>query len=217
MEYQEYWRQIKRTVNREPVSFEQIEMIVRAICEGLDLNGHPDDALLDIGCGNGALASLFFDKIKKYHGVDLSEFLISVAKRDFERPPDYLFEVSDVVDYLKGENSNSLFNKVLFYGCFSYFQSAEEVLGLIRNKFVNVEKIFIGNLPDAERVSDFYKETPGDKNILSDCSSSIGVWRTKDEFRLLAQRSGWCATFSQMPPEFYAAHYRYDVTLVRDC
>lgn len=54
----DFWSQVKRTVNGKPVSQDQIEMIVDAVISGLSLG--MDDRLLDLCCGNGALTRYFF-------------------------------------------------------------------------------------------------------------------------------------------------------------
>src|SRR5262245_10350175 len=51
----DYWGQVKRTVGGQPVSQEQIDLIVAAVKRGLQLG--PEDTLLDICCGNGALTT----------------------------------------------------------------------------------------------------------------------------------------------------------------
>ena len=66
----DFWGQIRRTVNGEPVSEEQINMITAAIRSTLQLN--PEDKMLDLACGNGILSHLLFDSIAAYLGVDLS-------------------------------------------------------------------------------------------------------------------------------------------------
>ena len=43
---------------------------------------HKKDRVLDIGCGNGRLIDLFENKSIKYTGVDFSEKLIEIAKKE---------------------------------------------------------------------------------------------------------------------------------------
>lgn len=52
----DFWGQVKRTVNGTPVSQRQIELTVAMIKLVLETNGK--DRLLDPRCGNGALDSL---------------------------------------------------------------------------------------------------------------------------------------------------------------
>ncbi|MDG2113706.1 MAG: hypothetical protein P8N02_13955, partial [Actinomycetota bacterium] len=62
----DFWSQIKRTVNGEPVSEEDIGMIVDQVTGQLQLASA--DHLLDLGCGNAALAARMFDCIALYTG-----------------------------------------------------------------------------------------------------------------------------------------------------
>ncbi|MEF8748068.1 MAG: class I SAM-dependent methyltransferase [Candidatus Accumulibacter propinquus] len=210
-----YWLQIKRTVNGEPVSDKQIIMIVDAIREKLSLQPDGVDILLDMGCGNGALSALIFDCLHEYLGFDCSTPFVSVAKRDFENLPRYRFEVADVIDYLNFEQHPGRYNKVLCYGCFSYFRDAGAVLDKLHKRFVNVSEMFVGNMPDLDRAHLFYhKEMPNPNEILNH-ESPIGIWRTQEQFIELAACAGWNATISLMGSQFYASHYRFDAKLTR--
>jgi len=57
----------------------------------------PDFRVLDIGCGNGRLLNVLKDKVKKenYLGIDLSENLIALAKKNY---PAYDFMAADILD-----------------------------------------------------------------------------------------------------------------------
>src|SRR5687768_4849570 len=96
----DFWGQVRRTVNGKPVSQEHIDMIVAGIRAGLQLQ--PKDCLLDLACGNGALSRYFFSECAGFLGVDFSEYLISVAQKNFARP-DYEFTVADVAAYTRSE------------------------------------------------------------------------------------------------------------------
>lgn len=208
----DFWGQVRRTVNGVPVSDDQIKLIVDTIRSALNLK--PDDTLLDIACGNGALSHLLFDSCTGYLGVDLSEHLISVAKANFEALPHYQFMQQGAAEYVRSESRPERFSKVLCYGSFSYFPAADaaEVLRALKDKFNNVQSVFIGNLPDKDRAAEFYKRPPNAEE-LADCFSQIGIWRTRDEFTQLAGEAGWQVKFSTMPAGFYSSYYRYDALL----
>jgi len=210
----DFWGQVRRTVQGAPVSADQIIMIVDAIRSALDLK--PDDTLLDIACGNGALSHFLFDSCTGYLGVDLSEHLISVAKENFEALPSYQFMQQGAAEYVRSEFRPERFSKALCYGSFPYFPAADaaEVLRTLFEKFGNVHTVFIGNLPDKDRAAEFYKKQP-DIEELADCCSQIGIWRTRSEFTQLASDAGWQVKFSIMPTGFYASYYRYDALLSR--
>jgi cyclopropane fatty-acyl-phospholipid synthase-like methyltransferase len=214
----DYWGQVKRTVYGKPVSEEQIAMIVDALCQRLDLRVGGVDHMLDLGCGNGALASYFFDRVKTYQGVDFSEALIAIAKSDFERPDTHVFTLSDAEAYVaRTETQPDRYNKVLCYGTFAYFkqEAAESILRNLHTRFPNVERVFIGNLPDLDRSHVFFKDRQPADGELTDFDSKIGIWRTKKQFSDMARAAGWGIEFTEMPSNFYAAGFRYDVTLYR--
>lgn len=211
----DFWGQVKRSVNGQPVSEEQIQMIVSTIKDALVFR--EGDRLLDLACGNGALSRYFFDDCVEVYGVDYSEVLIEVAKRYFEQPPLRRFELFDVGRYIVAEQDAQRFTKVLCYGSFPYFpeETARLVLSRLNSEFTRVERVFIGNLPDLDRYQDFYTDGLDHSAELKHHDSKIGIWRSEDEFRQLAADCGWRASIQRMPQGFYAAHYRYDVLLVR--
>lgn len=212
---EDFWGQVKRTVNGVPVTQDQIDMIVDTVVKQLELT--PDDILLDLCCGNGALSSQFFKYCKAGVGVDFSEYLISIANKNFASPPDQIYHLQDAVEFCENPMGSDRFTKMVCYGSFSYIEKnrAEKLLSLLNVNFPKLERIFIGNCPDKNLISNFL----GDQNFLpgyeDDADTPIGVWRTIDEFILLANSCGWQARVHKMPATYYAAHYRYDVILSR--
>jgi cyclopropane fatty-acyl-phospholipid synthase-like methyltransferase len=197
------------------VSQEQIAMIVQAIRKKLQLRA--DDIVLDLACGNGALGSYLIEDCAIIHGVDWSEYLIEVANSRFALPDRTTFLVDDAAHYIEIEQDPTRFTKVLCYGSFSYFSEADAVkvlMGLSR-RFVNVTRVFVGNLPDAARADHFYPTGKDYRQELRDATAPIGIWRSESELRDLASMTGWKLEIAIMPRDFYAAHYRFDALLTR--
>jgi SAM-dependent methyltransferase len=210
---EDFWGQVGRTVNGKPVDQAQIDMIVTAVMQGLKL--HPDDLLLDLCCGNGALTAYFFARCRGGLGVDFSDCLIEVAQRYFSTQPEYRFEIADVVEFVRSAIEPHRFTKALCYGAFQYLghSAGEELLSLLRYRFVDIDRLLIGNLPDKSLLGEFYRNRPYTSGVENRSDTPIGIWRTEDEFIALAKRTGWQCTIVRMPSDFYAAHYRYDVIL----
>lgn len=211
----DFWGQVKRSVNGVPVSQDQIDMIIPVVVAGLALNRQ--DYLLDLCCGNGALSTRFFEHCKGGLGVDFSEYLISIANGNFAASPDQTYIVQDVVEFCENPATPDVFSKAVCYGAFAYIEQnkSERLLRSLNNNFPNIERVFIGEYPDKEHLSDFYGNRPLAPGIENDPESPLGVWRTKEEFISLAERCGWQAEIRQMPEKYFAAYYRYDVVLSR--
>jgi cyclopropane fatty-acyl-phospholipid synthase-like methyltransferase len=208
--------QILRTSKGKPIDESQIQLIINSIKLGLHLN--KDDILLDLGCGNGSISHHLFDYCKGYMGVDISNYLIDVAKKFFQRKPDYCFISYSVIDYVKKEQFPEHYTKSLCFAAFQYFSDKDAItlLTLIRERFTNISSIFIGNIPDKEQNALFYLHKCPSEEELTDINTAVGKWRTKLEVKSLAQTAGWNCSLSRMSSEFYAASYRYDVVLSRD-
>lgn len=205
------WGQVRRTVRGQPVPAEQIGMIVAATIEHLQLG--PDDVLLDIACGNGALSSCLQPHCGASQGIDISEYLIGVAQERFATGC-HAFMAADAAAFAEHAPGAGRFTKALCYGSFSYLDNdaAARLLRALHRRFCNVDRILLGNLPDPARAAAFYPA--GTTPDLREPRSDIGVWRTLTEIAHLAG-PGWRVTRSTMPATFFAAHYRYDALLVR--
>jgi hypothetical protein len=210
---EDLWGQVRRTVYGKPISEEQVSMIISAVRSGLELS--KPDCLLDLACGNGALSQYFFPDVSGFLGADYSDYLISVAKRKFERLPDYKFVSSDVVSYVGAETRPKRFTHVLCYGSFAFFSAddARTMLAALRLRFTNVRRIYIGNLPDRDRAASFFPAGTDFSAELDKHESQIGIWRSRQQMTELAEQTGWTIRFVSMPESFFAAHYRYDAVL----
>src|SRR5439155_1616949 len=93
---------------------------------GADIKGkvnfEPGDVVLDVCCGNAALAKIISRSCKEIHGVDHSEQLISSAKKikDKENISNLHLHLADAleIDKLFSENT---FDKSYCYFSFQYF------------------------------------------------------------------------------------------------
>lgn len=211
----DFWGQVKRTVNGKPVTQDQIDLIEETVCDSLKFE--KSDCVLDIGCGNGALSALFFNKINSLVGVDFSEYLVSVARENFEKKPDYVFHLGDAYEFIESYKEKERITKALCYGTFAYFDesTARKMLLNLNEAYKNLSVFFIGNLPDKDKAADFFYDKQDYETQLDNPKSAIGIWRTKDEMKELAAACGWKITFHQMPEKFHGAHYRYDAILTR--
>lgn len=213
----EFWSQIRRTVNGNPVDQSQINLILNAIQTNLHI--HASDCLLDIGCGNGALSSLIAKPPTQLVGIDNSEYLISIAKEFFEDKPRIIFHYNEVKQflYLQQADESLKFTKAICYGVFSYLSSdnIHDLFKQIGTKFTNISKVYIGNIPDRSRVNNFFVNSKPAELNLDSHESSIGKWWNQIDLAVLANQYEWDIHFYQMPKVFYGSMYRFDALLTR--
>ena len=209
-ERDDFWRQVRRTVNGQPVSDDQIQLIVEQVRQGLDLQA--GDRLLDVGCGNGALTAYFGSRVAATLGVDYSAYLIEVATQHFVSPRLGFAELS-IEQMITGRLQHA-YNKALLYGVSSYL--GDDLLKALIGWYFDDHDgcLFIGNVRDEQHATAFYKETRSAQE-LGDHTTSIGKWRTRQWFMQLAQVLGLRASFMTMPPAFYLSTYYFDVVLTR--
>jgi len=212
----DFWGQVKRSINGKSVDQLQIDKIVRKIQETLKLD--TTDIVLDIACGNGALGYQLRSFLGEYIGVDLSPYLIQVAKSNFQiSNPRYSFYLDDASSFVRNYSDPGKVTKSLCYGSFSYLNEhhAQGVLENLLIKFVNLDSILIGNLPDYELRHGFFGiNLPNDKYFF-DHQTQFGRWFTVDSFTDLANETGWQVTITRMPEDYYASRYRFDALLTR--
>lgn len=206
----EFWKQIKRTVNGKEVSASDIKQIVRAISDGLQLN--ENDYVLDLGCGNAALASYFLPKIAAYHGVDFSSYLLSIATEYFHLPQKTSFQELDLNYQIDEIRNLDQVNKVLIYGTISYL-SKKNVVRLVKklSRLDNIQRIFIGNIPIKNLAGEFFAKRGVHNFNVNDKKSDIGIWWNMDELKKIFVDNNFECEIKKMPSDFYAAEYRFDL------
>jgi 2-polyprenyl-3-methyl-5-hydroxy-6-metoxy-1,4-benzoquinol methylase len=210
----DFWGQVRRTRYGQPISDADVRVIVQTVESGLDLG--PQDVLLDLACGNGALSHYLFGSCRAFLGVDSSEYLIQVAKDNFERAG-YEFRLSDVAAYTREEVEPERFTKVLCYASLQYIgpRQVASVLTDLGQRFRNVSTVFLGNLPDKDRANLYYPASVDYTAELADPAGQIGVWWSEAELQDLVAGHGWRATIRRMPAEVFNSSYRYDAVLTR--
>jgi SAM-dependent methyltransferase len=207
--------QVRRTVGGEPVDERQIDFIVASVLRNLEIEER--DVLLDLCCGNGLITNQIFKACSGGVGVDLGSYLIGIAKANFERLPERAYVVDDVEHFAATAVAPGRFTKALCYGSFMYISdsAAVKVLRDLHDRFENVTRVLLGNLPDKARLRDYFADDTYVEGIENDHEATTGRWRAESEICNLAWASGWDAAISRMPKGFFAAHYRFDVILTR--
>ena len=80
-------------------SFQNHEWALTALFESIQFKG--DEAILDVGCGNGTLTAKMAQKVThgQVIGIDLSPSMIKAAQEFFAHVPNISFEVADATNF----------------------------------------------------------------------------------------------------------------------
>ncbi|MGA3183917.1 MAG: class I SAM-dependent methyltransferase [Candidatus Dormibacteria bacterium] len=211
----DFWGQCRRTIMGRRMSEVEVGELVAHLRAVLDLG--PADVLLDLGCGNGALAARLFDDCTAYTGVDQSAYLIEIAKEYFERPPRYLFIHGDVAELADSVARPESFTKILCFAALQYLPPAtvDMVLRAVSDRFPNARRMVLGNLPDRDRAGRFYRDGYAEGD-LDEHRSQVGKWWSIDQMGALARNFGWDIATSRMSEDFFNANYRFDAIFTRE-
>ena len=207
----DFWRQVRRTINGKPVDETQINLIINQVCTILSLNKNDD--LLDLGCGNGALTTRFSPYVSKIHGIDMSDYLIGVANEYFSTSK-LTFE-SNTISAIIDQDRLKSYDKCLLYGVSSFLD--DDLLEKLVFKFLQGggKSIFLGNVRDKVFANEFYGDNLS-MHSLEDITSSMGKWRSKTWFSQIAKNGNFKVSYHKMKKDFYASKYYFDVLLQRN-
>jgi 2-polyprenyl-3-methyl-5-hydroxy-6-metoxy-1,4-benzoquinol methylase len=216
----EYFKQVGKTVNGEPISETQFEVLINDINQLLSINS--DDVVLDLCCGNGLITRKIASKCHQVVGVDFSELLIQRAKEGTSNPDVNYFQM-DVrqIRELSAEHPN-YFTKVLWYEALAFFDTKdlEEILDALTLITHKDAVILIGSVLDNERKWNFFntlrrKLTYAVKIVLLGNEVGLGKWWTRKEIADVCKKTGYHYEFHYQSKILHTSHYRIDIKLIR--
>lgn len=200
----------------------------------------PNDVVLDLCCGNAALAKYVAKASKEIHGVDHSEYLIESAKK-ITAPSNSPEggEPEGVNSPLRGDrgalhlhlsdamNIDKLFKKNFFdktycYFSFQYFNSRNRELLLRKLSSITKQNglIFLGDIPDKTRIWKFYesrwkfyREKISRLIQFKEGECDLGWWIDPKEIVEWCDSHKLNATILSQDKSLPHAHYRFDVLI----
>jgi cyclopropane fatty-acyl-phospholipid synthase-like methyltransferase len=212
VEGKDFLQQVGKTVNGRTVSAAVVDAIVDAIARNLHLQ--PDDRMLDLCCGNGLLTLRCAALCAEVTGVDFSAPLVAVANSHFAAPNIRYVEadVAQLPQWLLQQR----FSKVSMYEGLQHLTrpQAEELLQALRRSVSADATVFLGSVPDQERLLDYY-DTPARREEyqrrVKEGTEAIGHWWIRSDLAALLAQCGYHAEFIAPDPILHTAHYRFDV------
>ena len=209
----DFFGQVGKTCNKEPISQEQLNTIITNIVDALDIG--KGDTLVDLCCGNG----LITNEISKYSGniigMDYSETLIKNARKYFAKDNIEYF-TGDVVDIGSVVGASKGF-KFYMYEALQHFNAHK--FGAILENLVILSKgdlkLYLGSVPDKRNIWRFYN-TFGRKarwlwqSVIKN-HDPIGTWWTEDGVASICREHGLSMRVIPQNRMLHTAHYRMDI------
>ncbi len=204
--------QVLRTVNKRPVDDNVFARILAHIDSVLEAG--PDDAVLDLCCGNGAITTHLACHCRSVVGIDCSPDLL--AQIDTDRFRNLSLRVEDVAE---AELPGEMFTKVLFYAGVQYF-SEQQIVRLFCRIAASMRsggRFYVGDIPDVGRIWSFHntaeRETAYFDSVRDD-KPIIGTWLDPLWLSKLASHAGFENIRVLQQPEWLPfAHYRFDMSM----
>lgn len=217
VELGDLFRQVGRTINGNPVSAEEISLVVDAARSALELGD--SDCLLDICCGNGLVTEHLAATCIKTYGVDFSEFLIEVARYNNNAPGTTYIHASAI------ELTSSYFSagqptKVCMIAALQHFTvtSLERLLHAIENVAERSAPLFFADIPDVARLYHFY-DTPERRadyeRRRATGTEAIGTWWDTAHLADILSAHGYDPEIRKQDSRRSGAHYRFDLLAKR--
>jgi cyclopropane fatty-acyl-phospholipid synthase-like methyltransferase len=213
----EFLKQVQKTVSGQPITPAQLEAQILSIRMALDINH--DDLVLDLCCGNGIITSEISKFCSTVMGIDFSEPLINIAQKYNKSK-----NVSYFCTYALDQNIKRLvsrpFTKIYMYEALQYFEETDlqRLLELILETSCSNPIIFIGGIPDKDKLWDFYdtdERREEYKRRKSQGREAIGTWWNRTYIEDVSLLNGFQCEFLSQNPILHSVRYRFDVRLTK--
>lgn len=206
----DFLRQVGKTVNGQPITPSNIDVIVDNIVEQLKLSR--EDRVLDLCCGNGLITNRCSLHCQHIIGVDFSKPLIRIASTHFGGKNIRYVEadVSHLPDWLFDEP----FTKIYMYEGLQHIGvvGTKSLLLNLRNSAVRAAPIFLGSVPDRACLWNFYNTRARRDEYyrrIEEGTEPIGHWWNKSALARLCHACGYKVKFTPSNP-LHVSHYRFD-------
>ncbi len=217
----EFFKQVGKTVQGEPISADQFQIIVSNIVEFLELK--PSDDVLDLCCCNGLLTKEIAERCQSVVGVDFSEFLIERA-REHHRPSNARYACRSVtgltLENLTAPSDTNRYSKIYMYEALQHFDPSDlkPLLRSLVNISIDDVVMLFASVPDRNHIWDFYN-TPERKSAYEERiklgTDSMGTWWDRSFIRNTCEELGLTCERHVQNPILHTAHYRSDWVMRR--
>lgn len=213
----EFLKQLGKTVSGVPITSDQFSAQLADIRKALNINSN--DLILDLCCGNGIITAQLSKECSIIVGIDFSDPLISIAKK-YNMPSNVRYYCMSALDPKIKFITDKPFTKVYMYEALQHFEENDLEILLMQIKDISNPEvvIFLGGIPDIDKIWDFYdtKERRLDYEVRKkENREAIGTWWRQSIIHEASKKCGFESMVLAQNALLHSAHYRFDVLLTR--
>ena len=215
MNWEKFWDNVAKTSTNEieqvqRKDFNSIILTTQNIHSKLQID--ENDTVLDVCCGNGLITNEIAKKCKSIIGVDLSNILIENAKQNY---PNIKFIKANATELSQKINPHT-FDKIYLQFSFQYLDKKKEGEKVISEMLKILKpngKIFIGDIPDKEKLWTYYNSL--EKRFFYIISvikkkKKLGKFWNKKELDSICHKKRVKGKVLEQPQNLPYANYRFD-------
>lgn len=203
--------QVGKTIHGQDLPQEQLDLIVESAVEGLQID--ENDVLADLCCGNGLVTERLAKHCHQVIGIDYSNGLIDVARRNAGTNVRYVHANALEMNWRQlPDVTKVVMNEALQH--FSRQQLDQLLAGF--SQLPAGTRVYIGGIPDREKLRDYYDTDEKYAFYLQrerEGRPHMGHWWLRQDILDAAAAQRLAVTIRPQKPEMITAYYRFDVLL----
>jgi ubiquinone/menaquinone biosynthesis C-methylase UbiE len=197
-------------------TFQEMLFSITDVAKKLDLKS--EDRLLDVGCGAGLFEIAFAHWLKETYGVDYSEEMVEVAKKNTGKYDNVIIEKANIQNL---PFKDEFFDKILVNSVIQYLNNLYEVKGAFKElKRVTKKqgRILVSLIPDASKkdmfLNGYHKLGLSKEEIKKKIESNENaIWFDKDELKKLLKKIGFMSVNVSRPFNSFQKKYYFDLII----
>jgi len=179
------------------------------------------DMLLDVGCGAGLFGIVFAHWIKGIYGIDYSEEMVKVAKKNTGKYDNIIIEHADIRNL---SFDDEFFDKVLLNSVIQYLNNLVDVKRVFE-ELKRVTKpggrILVSMNLDANKKKDYfegyYKLGLPEEEIKKKINvSNKALWLNRNKLKAIGEKAGFKAIVLDMDKDVWQSKYFFDLLLIKE-
>ena len=201
-----------RTSLGKPISRDEFKKTIEIIVNNLKIS--KEDYILDIGCGNGLITYEISKFSQHITGIDINSQLLKIATEN-HLTSNINYSQDDIIDI---DFTQYKASKFYMYGVlqsieYKYLRLFLQNISKAKKTF----KLFIADIPDQEKILNFYHTEEGKRFLFHDLIENrkihLGNWWYKEHIINICKDLGLKVLIKEQDSSLYSSYYRFDALI----